>query len=122
MYDEDKEHGTTTALVFLLPRPAPVGGDTIAKPSNRQRDLDLVLLIPPFRSFPSPFPLGDSLLDPLPHPDAVGVQVRVRFQECVQLGDVAARHVGALLVHGREDAGDVGVGEGVCAGEEFAAD
>lgn len=44
------------------------------------------------------------------------------FQKGVQLRDVAARHFGALLVQGREGAGDVGVGEGVFGGEEFAAD
>lgn len=43
------------------------------------------------------------------------------FQKVVQLRDVAARHFGALLVQGREGAGDVGVGEGVFGGEEFAA-
>ena len=122
VYDEDKEHRHNhRPFLFLFPRPAPVR-DTIGKPSNRQRDLDLILLIPPFLSFLGPFSLQDFLLDPLPQPDAVGVQVRVRFQECVQLCDVAALHVGALLVQVREDAGDVGVGEGVCAGEEFAAD
>ena len=51
------------------------------------------------------------------------MQIRVRFQEVVQLRDVPARHVFAFHVHVAERAGDVGVAEHLSIREEhFAAD
>ena len=46
----------------------------------------------------------------------------MRLEEGVEVRDVLRRHIGALRVQSREGDRDVGVGEAVEAGEQFAAD
>ena len=84
----------------------------LQKPSNRNRDLGLVVAILPAPRRP----------DPLPQPEPVGVQVRVRLEKPPEVRHVGARHAQARPVQGAEGAGHVGVAQRVAVREQLAAD
>ncbi len=115
----------TPLLLFLL--------TPLLLPPLLPLPLPLPLLLLPPRSRPrppssSPLPLPphlhllNHLLHLRPRPHAVRVQIRIQAQELPQLGDVGPRHGAAVLVHGGEDARDVGIGEAVLVREYLAAD